>query len=394
MGARAQKRRIQQVLNPVMRNPQSLQSRRRTGLRYAILVFIVVALIAGWSGFWKFAADKAQSAVEGWRAREARAGRIYSCGSQNVGGYPFRIEVDCDRASALFSSSHPPVELKTSNLVVVAQVYQPGLLVSEFRGPLTVGEPGKPPELVAEWKLAQSSVRGTPSAPERGSLVFDQPAVDRVNGDMRQNVLRAKHVEIHGRMAEGSAANRPVIEVALQLDQASAATLHPAAAQPFDATVTALLRGLNDFSPKPWPVRFREVQAAGGRIDITKARVHQGEILAVGTGSLSLNDNGRLEGELRVTIAGLEQFLAAIGAQQKVQTSPNMEKLVGVLDRLAPGLGDVARQQAGANISLGINLLGEQTTLEGKRAVTLPLRFNDGAVSLGPIPIGNTPALF
>ena len=394
MGARAQKRRIQQVLNPMMRNPQSLQSRRRTGLRYAILVFIVVALIAGWSGFWKFAADKAQSAVEGWRAREARAGRIYSCGSQNVGGYPFRIEVDCDRASALFSSSHPPVELKTSNLVVVAQVYQPGLLVSEFRGPLTVGEPGKPPELVAEWKLAQSSVRGTPSAPERGSLVFDQPAVDRVNGDMRQNVLRAKHVEIHARMAEGSAANRPVIEVALQLDQASAATLHPAAAQPFDATVTALLRGLNDFSPKPWPVRFREVQAAGGRIDITKARVHQGEILAVGTGSLSLNDNGRLEGELRVTIAGLEQFLAAIGAQQKVQTSPNMEKLVGVLDRLAPGLGDVARQQAGANISLGISLLGEQTTLEGKRAVTLPLRFNDGAVSLGPIPIGNTPALF
>ena len=394
MGARAQKRRIQQVLNPMMRNPQSLQSRRRTGLRYAILVFIVVALIAGWSGFWKFAANQAQSTIEGWRAREARAGRIYSCGSQNVGGYPFRIEVDCDRASALFSSSHPPVELKASNLVVVAQVYQPGLLVSEFRGPLTVGEPGKPPELVAEWKLAQSSVRGTPSAPERGSLVFDQPAVDRVNGDMRQNVLRAKHVEIHGRMAEGSAANRPVIEVALQLDQASAATLHPAAAQPFDATVTALLRGLNDFSPKPWPVRFREVQAAGGRIDITKARVHQGEILAVGTGSLSLNDNGRLEGELRVTIAGLEQFLAAIGAQQKVQTSPNMEKLVGVLDRLAPGLGDVARQQAGANISLGISLLGEQTTLEGKRAVTLPLRFNDGAVSLGPIPIGNTPALF
>ena len=394
MGARAQKRRIQQVLNPMMRNPQSLQSRRRTGLRYAILVFIVVALIAGWSGFWKFAADKAQSTVEGWRAREARAGRIYICGSQNVGGYPFRIEVDCDRASALFSSSHPPVELKTRNLVVVAQVYQPALLVSEFRGPLTVGEPGKPPELVAEWKLAQSSVRGTPSAPERGSLVFDQPAVDRVNGDMRQNVLRAKHVEIHGRMAEGSAANRPVIEVALQLDQAAAPTLHPAAAQPFDATVTALLRGLNDFSPKPWPVRFREVQAAGGRIDITKARVHQGEILAVGTGSLSLNDNGRLEGELRVTIAGLEQFLAAIGAQQKVQTSPNMEKLVGVLDRLAPGLGDVARQQAGANISLGISLLGEQTTLEGKRAVTLPLRFNDGAVSLGPIPIGNTPALF
>ena len=378
----------------MMRNPESLQPRRRTGLRYAILVFIVLALVAGWSGFWKFAAGKAESAIEGWRAREAQAGRIYRCGSQRVGGYPFRIEVECDQASALLSNSQPPVELKTTNLVMVAQVYQPGLLISEFRGPLTVGEPGKPPELIADWKLAQSSVRGTPSAPERGSLVVDQPVIDRTNGGVRQNVFRAKHMEIHGRMAEGSASNRPVIEVALQLDQASAPELNPAAARPFDANVTALLRGLSDFSPKPWPARFREVQAAGGRIDITNARVHQGDILAVGTGSLALNNNGRLEGELRVTMAGVEQFLTAIGAQQKVQTSPNMDKLVGVLDRLAPGLGGVARQQAGANISLGLNLLGEQTTLEGKRAVALPLRFNDGAVSLGPIPIGNTPGLF
>jgi hypothetical protein len=378
----------------MMHNPESLQSRRRTGIRYAILVFAVFGLIAGWTGFWKFTAGKAEAAIEGWRAREARVGRIYSCGSQNVGGYPFRIEVNCDRAAALFRSSQPPFELKTTGLVVVSQVYQPGLLISEFRGPLTAGEPGKSPAFTADWKLAQSSVRGTPSVPERGSLVFDQPVVDRIEGDTRQNVLRAKHMEIHGRMAEGSAATKPVIEVVLQLDQTSAPALHPAATKPIDANVTAVLRGLNDFSPKPWSERFREVQAAGGRIDITKARVQQGEILAIGSGALSLNANGRLEGEMRITMAGLEQFLAAIGAQQKVQTSPNMDKLVGVLDRLAPGLGDVARQQAGANISLGINLLGEQTTLEGKRAVALSLRFSDGAVFLGPIPIGNTPALF
>lgn len=377
-----------------MGNPTSLQSRRRTGLRYTILLFIVLALVAGWTGFWKFASDKAQEAIEGWRGREAKAGRIYNCGSQTVGGYPFRIEVNCERASALFRSNQPPVELKASSLVVLAQVYQPGLLISEYHGPLTIGEPGKLPDIVADWKLAQSSVRGTPAAPSRASLVFEQPAVDRMNGGDRQSLLRAKHFEIHGRMVEGSAADKPVIEIALQLDRASAPTLHPAAAQPIDANVTGVLRGLNDFSPKPWSVRFREMQAAGGRIDITQARVQQGEILAVGGGSLSINGNGRLEGQLRVTMAGLDQFLAAIGAQQRVQSSSSMDKLVGALDRLAPGLGDVARQQAGTNIALGINMLGEQTMLEGKRAVTLPLRFTDGSVFLGPIPIGNTPALF
>jgi hypothetical protein len=378
----------------MMRDPISIQSRRRTGLRYTILLFVVFALVAGWTGFWKFAAGKAETAIEGWRAREAQAGRIYTCGSQNIGGFPFRIEVNCDQASALLRSNQPPIELNATGLVMVAQVYQPGLLVSEFRGPLTAGEPGKSPGFIADWKLAQSSVRGTPTAPERGSLVFDLLSVDRVNDTARESMLRARHAEFHGRMAEGSAANKPVIEVAVQIDQGTAPNLHPAAATPINADITALLRGLNDFAPKSWPVRFREMQAAGGRIDITKARVQQGEILAIGEGALSLNANGRLEGELRITMAGLEQFLAAIGAQQRVQTSPNTDRLAGALDRLAPGLGDVARQQAGANISLGINMLGEQTTLEGKRAVMLPLRFKDGAVYLGPIPIGDTPALF
>jgi hypothetical protein len=378
----------------MMRNPRSLQSRRRTGRRYTILLFTIFALVAGWTGIWKFAAGKAQQTIEGWRAREAKAGRLYACASETIGGFPFRIEVNCNQASALFRSNQPPIELKADNLIVVAQVYQPGLIISEYHGPLTIGEPGKSPDIVADWKLAQSSVRGTPAAPERVSLVFDSPTIDRMSGDARQNLLHAAHIEIHGRMAEGSAANKPVIEVALQLDQASAPSLHPAAAQPINASATAMLRGLKDFSPKPWSVRFREIQAADGRIDITQARVQQGDIIAVGSGTLSLNGGGRLEGQLRVTMAGLEQFLAAIGAQQRVQTSPNMDKLVGALDRLAPGLGDVARQQAGANLSLGINLLGEQTTLEGKRAVTLPLRFNDGSVFLGPIPIGNTPALF
>jgi hypothetical protein len=181
----------------------------------------------------------------------------------------------------------------------------------------------------------------------------------------------------------------------LRLTAASAPELHPAAVAPFDADITAVLYGLRDFSPKPWPVRFREMQAADGRIDITQARLKQGETIAVGDGSLSLNANGRLQGQLRVTVAGIEQFLAAVGAQQTVQASPTMDKLAGALDRLAPGLGNAARQQANAaNLSLGINLLGEQTTLEGKRAVTLPLRFDDGAILLGPIRIGTAPALF
>jgi hypothetical protein len=359
------------------------------------MLVLFAALIGGWSWLWHYTTVRAEAAIAGWRAREAKAGRLYTCGSQSIGGYPFRIEVNCNKASALFRSNQPPVEITTSGMLIAAQIYQPDLLISEFHGPLTIAEPGHAPSTIINWKLFQSSVRGTPAAPERVSLVFDKPMVDRVAGGVEQKLLQARHIEIHGRIAEGSAANRPVIEIALRLDQLSAPGLHPAAAQPVDADITAVLRGLNDFSAKPWPQRFREMQAAGGRIDISQARLQQGEIIAIGGGSLSLNADGRLEGELRVTIAGLEPFLTAIGAQQMVQTSPTMDRLSGALDRLAPGLGDVARQQAtSSNLSLGINMLGEQTTLEGKRAVTLPLRFDDGVVLLGPIRIGTAPTLF
>jgi hypothetical protein len=369
-------------------------TRRRTGRRYVVLLLLIVLAIAGWSWFWYAATEKAQATIDGWRAREAKAGRVYACGTESIGGYPFRFEMNCDNASELFQINQPPVEVKTRGILVAAQVYQPTLLISEFHGPLTVAAPGQSPELVVNWKLFQSSLRGTPRAPERVSLVLDKPAIDGVSNGATRSLLRANRIEIHGRMAEGSAIDRPVIEVALRLDDAIAPDLHPAAALPVDAKIDAVLRGLNDFSPKPWHERFRQMQADGGRIDVTQARVQQGETIAVGSGSVSINPSGRLQGQLRVTVAGLEPFLKLIGAQQIVQTSPAVDKLAGALDRLSPGLGNMARQQVGANLSAGINMLGEQTTLEGQRAVSLPLRFDDGRMFLGPIRLGDAPALF
>jgi len=371
------------------------RSARLRKRRYIGTLILFLALVGGWSYLWYYATGKAEVAIDGWRAREAKAGRIYTCGSQSIGGYPFRIEVTCDKAAAVFRSNQPPVEIKTSSILVAAQLYQPTLLISDFYGPLTIADLGHAPNIIVNWKLAQSSVRGTPSAPERISLVFDQPVVERINGNNRQSVLKAQHIEVHGRLAGGSVTNKPIIETVLRIRAAAAPELHPAAAMPIDADITTLLRGLNDFSPKPWSARFRELQAVDGRVDITQARVQQGDTIAVGDGTLSLNTSGRLQGQLRVTVANIEPFLAAVGTPQVVQNSPDMDRLSGALDRLLPGLGNVARQQAtSSNLSRGINLLGEQTTLEGKRAVTLPLRFDDGSVFLGPIWIGNTPAMF
>jgi hypothetical protein len=329
-----------------------------------------------------------------WRAREAEAGRIYTCTRQTIGGFPFRIELSCIDPGVELRGPQPLALLKATDLRVAAQIYQPTLLISEFSGPLTVGEPGHPPGYRANWTLAQSSLRGTPGAPERVSIVFDQPSLDRLGEGGETNVLKAMRIELHGRMAAGSVADNPVIEAVLRLTSAVAPELHSAAAQPFDADITATLKGLKDFSPKPWPTRFRELQASGGTIEITSARLQQGDVIVVSVGTVGLTARGGLDGQLQMTVVGLEKAVKIFDIE-RIVSEGKVGAAIGRLDRIMPGLSQIARQNATApNIVASITAMGKTSSLDGKPAVTVPLRFSDGTVMLGPFPLGKTAPLF
>ena len=62
----------------------------------------------------------------------------------------------------------------------------------------------------------------------------------------------------------------------------------------------------------------------------------------------------------------------------------DLNNLFGALDRAIPGLGKVVKQNANVGVAAGINSLGTEAMLEGKKARAFPLRFVDGAVFLGP----------
>lgn len=373
---------------PLMAPPRQRSS---AAGKFMALLIVVALLFAGWTILWFFARGQAEATINGWRAREAQASRIHTCATQSIGGFPFRIELYCDLAGAELRNFNPPLEVKTTSVLVAAQIYQPTLLISEFTGPLSIGEAGRAPSLVANWRLAQTSVRGLPADPERVSIVIDDPTLGRLNSaGAPEPLANAKRAELHGRIAEGSVRDNPVIELSVKMDDASLPVWHAAAVAPIDSEITGTLRGLKDFAPKPWSQRFREIQAAGGRIDIDNARVAQGETIAVGGGTLQLTADGRLDGQLRLTVVGLEQFLTAIG----IERNPQVDRLANSLDKLLPGLGQVAREKAGATIAGGVGFLGEQTTLEGKRAVTVSMRFENGAIFIGPLRVGQSPSLF
>jgi len=355
---------------------------------------VVVVLAAAWSALWFYAAARAEADLAAWREKERQAGRTQHCASQSIGGYPFRIEVRCDSAGLQLNGA-PTLQLKLPTAVVAAQVYDPKLLIGEFTGPLEISEAGRPPAAIVNWNLGQASVRGLPSRVERASLVLVGPTVHAPSLAGDDAVLSARRLELHGRQAPGSTADDPVIETVLRLDAAVADKLESVfdlaiadrprllAANPIDADVAATLRGVDDISPKPWSLRFKQWQ-------VEKARLAQQDVVAVGAGALKLTPRGGLDGEFRLTVVGIEKLLKMLDID-RIMTEGQIGATFNALDRLMPGLGGIARQSAAPGL---VAALGERAALEGKPAVAFPVRFVDGTVFMGPFQVGAVPPLF
>ncbi len=371
---------------------------------------ILVLLGIIWSGFWYWSSSAAEATMTAWRAREAAAGRIYGCAKPDFGGYPFRIEVDC--ADPSVDDSRTALSVRAHGLSAVAQVWDPTLVIGEIAPPLTVAPLGGAPSATMDWTRAQASLRGTPGAPERLSVVVDKPSLAALPAG--GPIAAAEHMELHGRFATQSTPGHPVLDLALELKNATApslvaalGTLGPLASAGTDLSVTAVLNGVSDLTPKPVAQQLREIQAANGRLDVTRARLQQGELIATATGALGLTPRGTLSGDLRLTVVNLARLIPLLGIDRMLaQAVPQeaMNRYAPALDRLMPGLGNVLRGRdsasgsgggAGMSAAAGAAMLGgQQTELEGQRAVTLTLHFDDGVAFLGPVKLGQVPPLY
>jgi len=353
--------------------------------RIALPLALVAVLAAAWSAFWYFASTKAETEFANWRKREAAAGREVACGTQTIGGFPFRIELRCTDPAVNLRKTR--LSLQAKDMLAAVQVYQPSLLIAEFAGPMTVDDEAHGQKFALDWSLAQASVRGLPR-PERVSIALDKPTLARLGAE---SLAHAEHAELHVRPAPRLPQDPPAIDVVLELTQALI-SLPRVPDKPINADIAGTLRGLDDLSPRPLPQLLRDLAAKNGRLDITKARVQQGDVLGTGSGTLRLTARGTLDGELQLTVAGIDQLMAMLGVDKAVGQASQR-----ALSRIAPGLNldQLLGPRGGAALAAaGAAMLGQPAELEGRQAVTLPLRFTDGVVFLGPLKVGEVAPLF
>jgi hypothetical protein len=374
---------------------------RSAALRIVAPVAVLVGLAVVWCGLWYYAAGVANRTLAGWIASEAVAGRTYTCGSEGVGGFPLSIQVHCVQAAAAIKTAQSPVDLAAKDISFTAQVWRPTVLVGDVVGPVTVATPGQAPSFMANWSSARMRVDGLPPNPEAISISVEQPHLDRAGGGSAAALFTADNAELDARIVSGSIQNNPVLDFTLHFVAAAAPTLHPLLAEKLRGDVEVVVRGFKDLEQKPLAQRFRELQAAGGSIELKTLRLQRADAIVVGSGKVTVNARGRLDGMLQVAVYGLDAIVPQLGIdrvidQQLDQLTGNGQAQQGIaaLDRLVPGLSGIVRQGANATLVDDVKKMGQPTEIDSKPAVALPLRLADGAVYLGLIRIGDLPPLF
>jgi hypothetical protein len=235
--------------------------------------------------------------------------------------------------------------VSASNFTFSAQVFRPTLLNGDISAPVTLADPGQGPAFVANWSSAQLALLGLPPEPERVTAELAKPQLERTAGPTPGMIFQADRLAVDGRIIAGTARNNPVIEASAKVSAALAPSFHPLLAEPLQGEIDAVMRGFKDFQPKPWPVLFREMQAAGGGIEIKTLHLARTDAAVSGSGTFTINAAGRLQGELRVIVAGVENIVPLLGVDQLIGQgidrltggSGSPAQGLGALDRLLPG---------------------------------------------------------
>ena len=345
---------------------------RRHGRFWLYAPFVLLALLAaGWSGIWGFARSKVDQELDAGIAREANAGRSWTCRERSVGGYPFRIEVRCASLSLTSSRWGDEVKVDAGPAVAVAQIWTPGHIILQMTGPMQASLPqGRKGTL--DWKDLAASLHLSGLAFERFSLVLGEPVLTVTEpGQDAAETWRASAAEAHLRpnpqrfASDGTvdlAVNAkggvlPVLEVLIGNGQLADLDLQTSLSR-----ALSFRRGFNPDALEAW-------RTAGGLLDVTKLVLVKGPTRLEASGQLTLDEAHRPASKVVAAVAGVDR-IAGI-------------KVGG----LTAGLGALLGGRTGDG--------GQSNTAAGLSPLP-PLVLREGRVFLGPLrlPLQPLPPLY
>ena len=282
--------------------PPPTAPRRRRRLP-TVLLGLLALLAVGWSIVWWLARDRLDQEITTRLAALGERGIRVACADRALGGWPFRLELACAQAGV-----DVPTEgalASVAALRVVAQIWDPRLVVVELDGPL-VAERRDGPRLAGTWRRLRASLRWSSAGVERLSVAVDDLALVADLPDRPRATVRAAHLEAHVRPAGDT---RRDLDLALST-AAAGLRLADRPVGPERADLDLAVR-LADALPPGTGDPLAAFARRGGRVAPITGRFAVAGIDVQARGDLVLRPDGLLDGTIGLAARGLEGLAAA-----------------------------------------------------------------------------------
>jgi hypothetical protein len=269
--------------------------------RIIILGAVVLLVLAAWTGAWFWGAGVITDQVTALAGEDGVTEPKVTCGSFGIGGYPFGFDLTCANATVTYGD----VTVTASGLKASAEVYNPTFVQVFAQSPIGIADAFTGSQSRIDFVSARGSARLNGWRIARVSLVIEKPVWnDSVLED--RLIARADHAEAHliDLPDEHDAkAGLAGLGQYLQLENLNAPAFEINAAKAtFESTVDKLpddVRSLGD------PDSLRRWQAAGGVFTLKGLSAVDGPTNFDATGMLKLDDQGRLNGQLKLHSKGV-----------------------------------------------------------------------------------------
>jgi hypothetical protein len=350
------------------------RSRLALYLPFAVLILLAVGISVAWFVI----SNRVEAEMDRWLAREASAGRAWSCPGRSIAGFPFRIELRCAGPQLAVTRGVGVETARAEGLVVVGQVYRWRHIIAEIDGPLRM-DLIDGTKVEADWRdLRLSAVAGSANdGLERLSLIANAGTLRVTPPAAPPDAILVQEMQLHLRRDPRRFAQDGAYDIALRGTGVAAPGLDAVTgeAAPMDVEAVILLAQALRLPGGPLRDGLERWRQGGGRLDLKALNATKGQLRLRLEGTLALDEArrpmGRIDG-------------AATGHQ-------------ALLTRLLGG-----NAQAGTLIAGGLSLLGRpKAAAAGNSSATpddltpLPsLRFENGRVMAGPFNVGRLAPLY
>ncbi|MBI4923745.1 MAG: DUF2125 domain-containing protein [Devosia nanyangense] len=280
--------------------------------RIIVLGAVVLLVIVLWSGAWFWAAGQATAYVKTLETADGVTTPRVACRSLGIGGFPFGFDLTCTGATIALADTSVTV----SGLKAAALVYRPTFVLLFAQSPVTIADAFTGSQRRLDFADAEASARLDGWRIGRVSLVVNAPVWNDVVLEDRL-IARADRLEAHlidvPAKHDAKAGLAALAEYA-QIDGLVAPGLEIVSGKTiFEGEITNLPDDVRTYGDPDLLMRW---QTAGGKFMLTGFKGDDIDSHFDVAGTLGLDTQGRVEGQLKLNSKGVVERLGPLIPEQ------------------------------------------------------------------------------